>query len=347
MREAIQEAYRRKKFEITNKATYELDYPTLPEVGKIINEITVLGGPKARISEQLRMRCSDLFDLKVFKTGIIDIPFEKIMSGQTVLSLKNLPTETVKIAVSEFFLNKLFYELYAQGKSSELRGYIFLDEAHRVTYEGSPVDMFLRESRKYGWGVVLSSQRPSDFSDTTLANVGACLVLRCVLEKDAKFMSKHVMVDWIKIKNLNKPGEGYFHTGGEQPIMVNIKQMGERVTDKESAEFNQNIEKRRNEIIKEYIEVYEKAKYWKNISEGLEKKVKGLEKQYQDKIEELFLIKHNQKSKEKNIKMNEIGKEYAKKEKKMLSKARICNYGHTNEKNSKFCVMCGEKLRKD
>ena len=67
--------------------------------------------------------------------------------------------------------------------------YCMVDEAHRLTYKDSPIPQLVREARKYGVGVILSSQMVKDFDDEVLSNIGTTISFK-VNSDDAKRIAK-------------------------------------------------------------------------------------------------------------------------------------------------------------
>ena len=72
-----------------------------------------------------------------------------------------------------------------------LERYDNIDEAHRTSYPGSPVDTLFREARKYGIGVILASQRATDFNEVLLSNAGTIITLKQNLMKDARYIARN------------------------------------------------------------------------------------------------------------------------------------------------------------
>ncbi|MBN2880843.1 ATP-binding protein [Candidatus Woesearchaeota archaeon] len=144
-----------------------------------------------RKTESLLAKLSIVFDTDIFMDAKeTSLPFNTMTTQVSVIQLKEFPTDEIKSMIAEIILNKLINYFYLKGQSKEgIELFCIIDEAHRVTYEGSPVDLLLRESRKYGVGVILASQRPTDFSETILANVGTIMSFQCSLAKDAKYLS--------------------------------------------------------------------------------------------------------------------------------------------------------------
>lgn len=151
------------------------------------------------------------------------IPFEEIVKRTTAIQLKDLPTARVKTAVSDFFLRRLWYYIQGLGESKRLRLYCVVDEGHRLAYKDSPLDQFLREARKYGVGVILSSQRSSDFSETVVANVSSIVSLQCQLEKDARLMAKQTNCATKDIQSLDEAGKAIVKfSSKETPLTIQI-----------------------------------------------------------------------------------------------------------------------------
>jgi hypothetical protein len=94
-----------------------------------------------------------------------------------VLQFRGLEGKTQNITL-EILLWHLFFYLKSHGKA-KLRIYIVLDEAHHLSFrEGGPIDMLLREARKFGLGVVFASQQPEDFSNVAFDNTASKLIFQ-------------------------------------------------------------------------------------------------------------------------------------------------------------------------
>jgi len=225
LRHAIRQSYLDYGIDLKKKGPFS-DYPNFSDVEANIyrqedsKNKTSIGSLISRIEP--------LFELDVFKSST-NISFKDILKETTVVELMDFPTETVKSTIAEFFLSKLSYYLYSLEKIKKLRLFCIIDEAHRLMYDNSPLNRLLRESRKYGIGVILASQRPSDFNETILANVGGILSFQCSLDKDAKFVGRQLNLEPRKIKNLVGPGLGYVKfSRNERPEKIKIIPLKER-----------------------------------------------------------------------------------------------------------------------
>ncbi len=230
LQDAIHEAYRNRGIGL--KATEpNNDTPTFDDVRDILESKLDQAKEEKRSTqtiETLLVRLRPLFNTGFF-TKKNSMNFREIFHDTTVLKLRDMPTDEVKYAVAEFFINKLKYELYSRGKTSKIVLYCVIDEAHRLLDERSPLNDLLRESRKYGTGVILSSQRPSDFSDTVLANIGGIISFQCRLDKDAIFVGRQMSMNFEDIKNLTETGVGYASFSSRQDAYkLKVKPLWER-----------------------------------------------------------------------------------------------------------------------
>ena len=106
----------------------------------------------------------------------------------TILDLSNVPFEVLDITVgliTRFIYDSMFWgrnESYT-GKSRPLL--LAYDEAHaylgkddNTSYAKAAVERIFKEGRKFGIGAMVISQRPSEISETILAQVGTFIALR-------------------------------------------------------------------------------------------------------------------------------------------------------------------------
>jgi len=149
------------------------------------------GGPNRRVIQTLAAHVSTLFVFNTLRPGGHKLDWSKLVSGDqvTVIQLKGLEHSLSKV-VTEFMLWSLLG--FAEDRGPHKMGtYVVLDEAHRLSFDdGSPVERLLREGRKFGFGVMLASQQPSDFGPIAFANTATKLVFQ--VDDDKGYVSRQV-----------------------------------------------------------------------------------------------------------------------------------------------------------
>lgn len=124
-----------------------------------------------------------------------------------VLDLSLVPSEAVHVVVA--VLARMVFEAtqrHRRLKGKELPTVLVLDEAHTfihrdLTSEGAPAagraccrtfERIAREGRKFGLGLVLASQRPSEISPTVLSQCNTFLLHRIVNDRDQDLVMRLV-----------------------------------------------------------------------------------------------------------------------------------------------------------
>ncbi len=130
-------------------------------------------------------------------------------NGQlAIIDLSLVPTDVVHVIIA--VIARLVFEAvqrYRRLNGKELPTVLVLEEAHTFVRKGSDEDNLLinparmcretfekiaREGRKFGLGLVISSQRPSELSGTVLAQCNTFLIHRIVNDLDRSLVSKLV-----------------------------------------------------------------------------------------------------------------------------------------------------------
>lgn len=118
-------------------------------------------------------------------------------SGVTIFDLSDVPSE-IMISITGTLL-KIIYDTIYWGQETEVGGkkqplLVILEEAHNYLHSGSnnisakTVQKIAKEGRKYGVGVCLVSQRPSELDDTILSQCGTIISLRMNNFSDRNFV---------------------------------------------------------------------------------------------------------------------------------------------------------------
>ena len=111
----------------------------------------------------------------------------------TILDLSNVPFEVMDITVG--LITRFIYDSMFWGRNEPNTGrnrplLIAYEEAHsylgknNTTYAREAVEKIFKEGRKFGLGAVVISQRPSELSETILAQVGTFIALRLTNSSD-------------------------------------------------------------------------------------------------------------------------------------------------------------------
>lgn len=106
----------------------------------------------------------------------------------SILDLSGVPFEVLDITIgliTRFVYDSMFWgrnETYT-GKNRPLllayeEAHTYLNKNDNSSYSKSAVEKIFKEGRKFGLGALIISQRPSEISDTILAQVGTLIALR-------------------------------------------------------------------------------------------------------------------------------------------------------------------------
>lgn len=112
----------------------------------------------------------------------------------TILDLSGVPFEVLDITIgliTRFIYDSMFWgrnETYT-GKNRPLllayeEAHIYLNKDNNSNYSRTSVERIFKEGRKFGVGAMIISQRPSEISETILAQVGTLIALRLTNSSD-------------------------------------------------------------------------------------------------------------------------------------------------------------------
>lgn len=128
----------------------------------------------------LKSHISTFFLFDTFRDSGVHVNWESLgqsSSSTLIIQLKGLEDRTQKV-VTEFLLWDLYHHLRRRGPHN-LDCYCVLDEAHNLSFSSDgPIDKLVREARKFGLGLILASQQPTDFGRTVFGNTASKLVFQ-------------------------------------------------------------------------------------------------------------------------------------------------------------------------
>jgi len=129
------------------------------------------------------------------KSDLCNLLFDWLGSDKpvTILDLSGIPSE-IMISISGTLL-KIIYDALFWGQNLKIGGkeqplFIVLEEAHNYLRTGEKsisswaVQAIAKEGRKYGVGLALVTQRPSELDETVLSQCGTIIALRMNNSKD-------------------------------------------------------------------------------------------------------------------------------------------------------------------
>ena len=187
VRKAIELSYNAKGIYEEDNRTWSNSPPTFADLQENLERLAEEGSREERNSiEGILVRLAPVFEYGIFSAKTV-IPFGELMKGRTIVNLGTLPDDKLKAVVCELMLRKLWYYVSNLPEATGPRLFVVIDEAHRLKYEAaSSAGRLLKEGRKYGVGLILSTQDPVDFPDFVYNNVGGVLSLQLTNPKYAK-----------------------------------------------------------------------------------------------------------------------------------------------------------------
>lgn len=159
---------------------------------------------------------------KLMKTDINELLADWLGHSKpiTILDLSGIPPE-IMISISGTLL-KIVYDALYRGQNLSVGGrkqplLVVLEEAHNYLKAGEDsiashtVQTIAKEGRKYGVGLLLVTQRPSELDETVLSQCGSIIALRMTNSKDKSHISAAVQDDLLDLVNILpslRTGEG-------------------------------------------------------------------------------------------------------------------------------------------
>ena len=152
----------------------------------------------------------------------------------TIFDVSGLPTEVLPTIVGTML--RVVYDMLFWGQDLPIGGrqqplLVVLDEAHRFVPEGEDssahrtLSMISKEGRKYGTGLMLVTQRPSEIDSAVLSQCGSLIALRMTNSLDRSKISAAVPDDLgglIEQLPSLRTGEGIF-LGEVMPIPSRVR----------------------------------------------------------------------------------------------------------------------------
>jgi hypothetical protein len=186
LREAIELCYKQHGFDRDNPDTWKKEPPTLEMLEAVLAQMAADRGAQVK---NLQVRLQPLFKSGIFRKNKAEFRFDELFKKTTVLLL-TAGIKDLMLAASRFILEKAYSAMLMAGVSKKLRVMAVIDEAHKLCGDEA-VTALIKEARKYGMGIILSSQETRDFHPSVFANTGTLIGL-ALEEEDANVMSKYM-----------------------------------------------------------------------------------------------------------------------------------------------------------
>lgn len=168
LQEALEEAY---KEQLEGGRLRRI--PTLSRAWELVRERAEQEGQK-----KLIYRCKQIFEYGLFSDEARRAgEFARLLQRTTVLDLSDLKQEELQNAASAFVLRRVYRECLLWGAANRIRLALVLDEAHRLARDKT-LPKIMKELRKFGVAVIVSSQNLQDFHQAVLENAGTKIVFR-------------------------------------------------------------------------------------------------------------------------------------------------------------------------
>ena len=185
LREAIEECYIQQGF-TRDPDTWNNPPPTLEMLDAVLRHFAAERGGQVR---NLLVRLQPLFKSGIFNQNAQTFEFQKLFERTTVL-LMTSGIKDLMVAASRFMLEKIYAAMLTAGVSKKVRVVVVVDEAHKLCGDET-ITSLIKEARKYGLGLILSSQETRDFHPSVFLNTGTLISL-ALEDADATVMAKHM-----------------------------------------------------------------------------------------------------------------------------------------------------------
>jgi len=175
--DAIEKAYVSAGFQVKKPCAGKRKPPTLERVQRILERQAGRSTDAAEAARRLK-------NLLLSSGGSFTsstLPLRSLLSGLVCVDLHSLPTETLRSLAGLSILQFVKESMRASSYSSSAlpRLFVVVDEAWKIAAdERSDVVSIVREGRKYGFGLIVASQNPTDVHKSIFSNAGTMLLFR-------------------------------------------------------------------------------------------------------------------------------------------------------------------------
>jgi hypothetical protein len=179
--DAIEKAYAASGFAMEAKRGFggKRKPPTLENVQRILERQAKRSADAAEAARRIK-------NLLISSGGAFTrptLPLSSLLSGLVCVDLHSLPTENLRslagLSILQFVKEKMRASDYSGAAGALPRLFVVVDEAWKIANdERSDVVSIVREGRKYGFGLIVASQNPTDVHKSIFSNAGTMLLFR-------------------------------------------------------------------------------------------------------------------------------------------------------------------------
>ncbi|MFA6907296.1 MAG: ATP-binding protein [Candidatus Micrarchaeia archaeon] len=175
--DAIEEAYVSAGFTMKKIPCGKRKPPTLEDVQRILGR----GGRRSADSAEAARRIKSLLLSSGGSFTASTLPLSSLLSGLVCVDLHSLPNETLRslagLSILQFVKERMRASAYSANAPPRL--FVVVDEAWKIAAdERSDVVSIVREGRKYGFGLIVASQNPTDVHKSIFSNAGTMVLFR-------------------------------------------------------------------------------------------------------------------------------------------------------------------------
>ena len=161
--------------------------PTLENVQRILERQARHGAEAAEAARRIK-------NLLLSSGGSFTkstLPLSSLLSGLVCVDLHSLPTETLRslagLSILQFVKESMRASAYSPNALPRL--FVVVDEAWKIAAdERSDVVSIVREGRKYGFGLIVASQNPTDVHKSIFSNAGTMLLFRLTHAQERSYV---------------------------------------------------------------------------------------------------------------------------------------------------------------
>jgi hypothetical protein len=186
LRDAIRACYGKRGFVQDDPSSWNSEPPT---VDMLNDELGLMVPQRGAQVKNLLVRLQPMFESGIFRPGRASFRLEDLYRRTSVI-LMTSGISDLMLAASRLMLEAIYSSMLASGESARIRLMACIDEAHKLCGDET-ITALIKEARKYGLGLILSSQETRDFHPSVFANVGTLVCLQ-LEEADAAVMAKQI-----------------------------------------------------------------------------------------------------------------------------------------------------------